>query len=210
MGRQEVRMIRATRMFPAGEWSGIETDFVVLAHQDRHRRRLTLTGQRGLEFLLDLPRAVALRDGDGLVLEDGRIVKVRAAPEPLAEITAPDRATLLRLAWHLGNRHQPAELREGRIRIRRDHVIEAMIAGLGGTVKPVISAFEPEGGAYAEHGHGGHAEGHGQVHDQWHDQSHGPPHDHDHDRHNGAHDHAHDHDRDHGGRGAGGNGDGRP
>lgn len=195
-------MIRATRMFPAGAWSGVETDFVVLDYESRHRRRLALTGQRGLEFLLDLPRAIALREGDGLVLDDGRIVKVRAAPETLAEITAPDQATLLRLAWHLGNRHQPAEIRELRIRIRRDHVIEEMIAGLGGTVKPVIAAFDPEGGAYAGHESGGH-EAHGHDHGHHHHEDHG--------HHHGRHEHPNGHG--HAGNGNGGhdgNGNGQP
>lgn len=159
-------MIRATRVFPAAEWSHVATDTVVLDHDQRHRRRLAMTGQRGLAFLLDLPEAVALRHGDGLLLEDGRIVGVSAAPEPLADIVAPDGDTLLRIAWHLGNRHLPTQLLGDRIRIRRDHVIEEMVRGLGGVVTAVDDPFDPESGAYAathEHGHGhGH---HGQGHD---------------------------------------------
>jgi len=148
-------MIRATRVFPAGQWSNVATDTVVLDYDQRHRRRMTMTAKRGLEFLLDLSHAVPLRDGDGLALDDGRLVEVRAAPEPLAEITAASPAGLLRVAWHLGNRHLPVQLTSVRIRIRRDHVIEAMVAGLGATVTHVEAPFDPEAGAYGD-GHAHH------------------------------------------------------
>jgi urease accessory protein len=144
-------MIRATGVFPAGRWSNVSTDTVVLDFDSRHRRRLAMRGERGLEFVLDLPEAVALRDGDGLLLEDGRIVAVRAAAEPLAEITAPAPADLMRIAWHLGNRHLPVELNAGHIRIRRDHVIEAMVRGLGADVRHIEAPFEAESGAYHHH-----------------------------------------------------------
>jgi urease accessory protein len=148
-------MIRATRVIPRGEWieSRLNTDTVVLDYDQRHRRRMTMKGRRGFEFLLDLPHAVPLRNGDGLVLEDGRIVMVTAQPEPLAEITASDANGLARVAWHLGNRHLPTQLLPGKLRIRRDHVIEAMITGLGATVTQIDAAFDPEVGAYADHGH---------------------------------------------------------
>ena len=97
--------------------------------------------------------AVPLRDGDGLALEDGRIIAVAAAPEPLAEIRAANAAELLRLAWHLGNRHLPTELRADCIRIRRDHVIEEMVEGLGGMIVRIDAPFDPEGGAYQGGGH---------------------------------------------------------
>ncbi|WP_324751373.1 urease accessory protein UreE [Sphingomonas sp. LY54] len=122
---------------------------MVLDFNDRHRRRLTMTGEAGLGFLLDLPRARALRDGDGLVLANGSIVRVSAASEPLIEITAADLPSLVRIAWHLGNRHLPTQLLGDRLRIRRDHVIAAMVEGLGGKVVRVDAAFDPEGGAYA-------------------------------------------------------------
>jgi urease accessory protein len=114
---------------------------------------MAMKGRRGFEFLLDLPHAVPLRNGDGLLLEDGRIVMVSAQPEPLAEITMPDPAALARIAWHLGNRHLPTQLLPGRLRIRRDHVIEAMVAGLGATVTQIEAPFDPEVGAYADHVH---------------------------------------------------------
>ena len=115
-----------------------------------------MQGEAGLMFLLDLPEATVLRQGDGLVLEDGRIVEVRARPEPLLEICARDAHHLARLAWHLGNRHLPAAIEPGRILIRPDHVIAAMLVGLGAKVSAVEAPFDPEGGAYAHgrvHGH---------------------------------------------------------
>jgi urease accessory protein len=152
-------MIRATRILPRGDWveSTLTTDTVVLDYDQRHRRRMAMKGRRGLEFLLDLPHAVPIRDRDGLVLEDGRIILVNASKEPLAEIATPDPIVLARVAWHLGNRHLPTQLLPGKLRIRRDHVIEAMIAGLGATVAAVEAAFDPEIGAYAEHAHAAHA-----------------------------------------------------
>ncbi|HYE00477.1 MAG TPA: urease accessory protein UreE [Alphaproteobacteria bacterium] len=146
-------MLRATAIRAAGTWAESEAaDRLRLTHADRHRRRFRYTAAGGTDLLLDLPQAVVLRHGDALVLEDGRLVLVEAAPESLLDVTAPDAATLLRLAWHIGNRHLPAELAGDRIRIRNDHVIAAMLRGLGATVRLVEAPFDPEGGAYA----GGH------------------------------------------------------
>ncbi len=163
---------RATAVRPAGSWTPAEArDAVTLGFDDRHRRRRRYTGERGLAFLLDLAKAAVLRDGDGLALEDGGIVVVRAAPEPLVEVTAATPEALARLAWHLGNRHLPAEIGPGRILIRDDHVIVRMLEGLGATLRRVQAPFSPEGGAYREHnrqpGHGHH-----------HDHSHGHHHHH--------------------------------
>jgi urease accessory protein len=170
-------MIRATRVLAASLWSHAASDVVVLDFDARHRRRMTMTGEKGLTFLLDLPEAVALRDGDGLILDDGRIVAVRAALEPVAEISAPDAATLMRLAWHLGNRHLPAQLTADRIVIRRDHVIEEMVAGLGGSVRLISAAFDPEAGAYAPASAQAHS--HAEAHSHSHSHSH-THHHHDH------------------------------
>src|SRR4051794_24266901 len=167
-------MLRATSVIAAGHWSGDPAETVVLDYDERHRRRVAMKGVRGLEFLLDLDEALLLRGGDGLKLEDGRVVEVVAAPEPLAEIRAADPAALARLAWHLGNRHLPTELTRKALRIRRDPVIEEMARGLGAAVVEIEAPFNPEGGAYAkghEHGHG-----HGHAHDHDH-------HGHEHDRH---------------------------
>src|SRR5580692_6374561 len=115
-------MLQAHSVRPAGSWSGEPADTIVLDYDERYRRRIAMTGVRGLAFLLDLPEAVMLRAGDGLALEDGRIVEIVAAPEQLSEIRGPDAAALVRVAWHLGNRHLPTELLAKSLRIRRDHV----------------------------------------------------------------------------------------
>ncbi|HEY1941128.1 MAG TPA: urease accessory protein UreE [Roseiarcus sp.] len=183
-------MQHAHNVLPSGAWSGEPADTVVLDYDERYRRRVAMTGVRGLEFLLDLAEAVMLRAGDGLKLDDGRIVEVVAAPESLVEIRAADAAALTRIAWHLGNRHLPTELLRKSLRIRRDSVIEDMARGLGGSVVAIEAPFNPEGGAYVRalaqaHDHHGHDHGH-DHHDRAHDH-----HGHDH----GHHDHAHDHGR---------------
>src|SRR6516165_1362674 len=182
-------MIRATQVKPQYRWTETPADTVVLDFDDRHRRRMAMTGTRGLEFLLDLENAVALRGGDALVLEDGRLIEVVAAAEPLVEIKGSDPHHLIRVAWHLGNRHLPTQIMAKSLRIRRDHVIEAMVKGLGARVIEIEAPFDPEGGAYAEahaHGHDDHAP-HGHV-DHRHDH-----HYHEHHHHNhAAHDQWHD------------------
>jgi urease accessory protein len=117
-------MIRATRVQGQHRWSEAPADTVVLDFDDRHRRRMAMTGTRGLEFLLDLEDAIMLCGGDALVLEDGRLIEVVAAPEPLAEIRGADPHHLIRVAWHLGNRHLPTQIMGKGLRIRRDHVID--------------------------------------------------------------------------------------
>src|SRR6201995_3096007 len=164
-------MIRATKVHAQYRWSEPAADTVVLDFDDRHRRRMSMTGTRGLEFLLDLEHAIALRGGDALVLEDGRRVEVVGAPEPLIEIRGADPQHLVRLAWHLGNRHLPTQITARGLRIRRDHVIEAMVKGLGARVIEIEAPFDPEGGAYAEavhdhHGHTGHAHHDHHHHDE--------------------------------------------
>ncbi len=129
-------------------------DRVVLDADERHRRRITLTGEGGTAFLLDLPHATALRDGDGLVLEDGAIVRVAGKPEPLVEIAAASAHDLARLAWHIGNRHTDVQVAGGKLRIRRDHVLEEMLRGLGAQLTPIEAPFDPEHGAYHHHDHG--------------------------------------------------------
>jgi urease accessory protein len=144
---------RALDIKKRGDWSGTQgIDRVVLAADDRHRRRLVMTGEQGTRFLLDLPHAAMLRDGDGLVLDDGSIVRVVGRPEPLIEIAAPSEAARLSIAWHIGNRHVEVQVIDDRLRIRRDHVLEAMLLGLGATLTPIEAPFDPEQGAYA-HGH---------------------------------------------------------
>jgi urease accessory protein len=183
-------MMRATKVLGQHRWTQSPADTIVLDFDDRHRRRMAMTGTRGLEFLLDLENAVALRGGDALVLDDGRLIEVIAAPEPLVEIRGVDPHHLVRVAWHLGNRHLPTQITGKGLRIRRDHVIEAMVQGLGARIIEIEAPFDPEGGAYAD---AGHASEHGYAHEH-----------HAHDHH-GANDHAghdhssHAHDHDHSG-----------
>ena len=124
-------------------------DAVTLAYADRHRRRIRLVADSGVAFLLDLPRAQHFADGDGLELDTKGYVRVCAALEPVLEIDAVDRAGLLRIAWHLGNRHLAVQVVGDRLRIREDHVIAEMVSGLGGRITRIEAAFDPEFGAYA-------------------------------------------------------------
>jgi urease accessory protein len=149
---------RATRIVAAEHWnSATAIDCVVLDADQRGRRRMALTGERGTMFLLDLPQPMRLHHGDGLVLEDGAIVGVAGRPEPLVEIAAASAHALARLAWHLGNRHVEMQIAGDRLRIRRDHVLEAMLRGLGATLSEIEAPFDPEPGAYAHPGDSGHA-----------------------------------------------------
>jgi urease accessory protein len=191
--------MRAISIRQASTWSGEPADRVVLEFDDRHRRRVAMTASKGTAFLLDLPSGARLHDGDALVLEDGRLVEVVAAPEPLLEIRGRDPHHLIRLAWHLGNRHLPTQIMAKGLRIRRDHVIEAMVKGLGARVIEIEAPFDPEGGAYAGAAHGHPHEVHAHRHDAGHDHSHdhGRHNDHDdhgHHEHHHGHSHAHDHD----------------
>src|SRR5712675_1062009 len=180
-------MIRATKVRKQHRWTEAPADTVVLDFDDRHRRRMAMTGTRGLEFLLDLENAMALRGGDALVLDDNRLIEVVAAPEPLLEIRGQDPQHLVRVAWHLGNRHLPTQIMPKGLRIRRDHVIEAMVKGLGARVIEIEAPFDPEGGAYAGGGHAAHDHSAHDHHDHHHHDE-GCDHGHHH-----GHSHAHDH-----------------
>lgn len=160
-------MLRAIDVVPKARRTGDVLDTVLLDFDRRHRRRLSMTGTAGTAFLLDLPRPVPLADGDGLVLEDGRVIAVAAAAEAVMDIRCSDQAALVRVAWHLGNRHLPTELRGDCLRIREDHVIAAMVEGLGANVARLTAPFHPEGGAYE--GGGGHRHQHHHDHDHDHD-----------------------------------------
>jgi urease accessory protein len=139
---------------PAGHWPKEKAaGTLTLDFDARHRRRIRLTGDRGEDILLDLPKAVAMSDGDGLQLEDGKWLKVRAAAELVIEVRHKDPDQLVRFAWHLGNRHLPTEIRDQVLRIRPDHVIEKMLHGFGANLVKVQAPFQPEGGAYSGHGH---------------------------------------------------------
>jgi urease accessory protein len=162
-------MIRATSVLRAGNWPEAELrDRIVLDFDERFRRRKVLFGEGGLQFLLDLEEALALREGDGLVLEGGGYVRVAAAAENLIEVKARDAEALARLAWHLGNRHLPVAVKGDRLLIRDDHVIVDMLKGLGAETRAVREPFDPEGGAYGQHNFD-HRHPHGGVHGHSHD-----------------------------------------
>ncbi|MBV9077562.1 MAG: urease accessory protein UreE [Methylobacteriaceae bacterium] len=214
-------MLRATAIVrrPAVKPDRV-ADTVTLDHEARHRRRVAMEADGGLAFLLDLEKAGVLDDGDAVKLEDGRLVAIRAAPEPLLEIRTENPLRLMRVGWHLGNRHVATEITADALYIADDHVLAEMVRGLGATATRVERPFRPEKGAYAgghdhahghghDHGHGhhdghGHDHGHGHAHDHGHGHAHdhdhgacGCGHDHAHDHHHHGHDHAGAHDHDH-------------
>jgi urease accessory protein len=153
--RLRLVMRRAYSVRQAGQWdNAVAIDRIALDASERHRRRLVLTAERGTTLLLDLPHAATLRDGDGLVLDDGALVRVIGKPEPLHEIAAANAEELARLAWHLGNRHADVQVVGDRLRIRRDHVLAEMLERLGARVTAIEAPFDPESGAYSSHQHG--------------------------------------------------------
>ena len=169
-------------------------DSVSLDHEGRHRRRIVLKGEKGLEFLLDLDKATVLNDGDAVKLEDGSLVLIKAAPQTLLEVRAENPLRLLKTAWHIGNRHTPCEITADALYLEDDHVLAEMIRGLGCSTLIVSRPFHPERGAYDDHGHAhGHSHDH---HDHSHSHSHGHQDTHVHDE-NCDHDHGHDHGHSH-------------
>ncbi len=152
-------MLRAVEVLPGDTG---HADTITLSHDDRFRRRVAMTSDGGLGFLLDLPQALELAEGQGLRLEDGRIIGIRAAPEPLMEVRAPDARLLMRSAWHIGNRHLACAIHADRLLLRWDRVIAEMLEGLGCRITRVNAPFQPEGGAY----------GRGRTHDHAHDHDH--------------------------------------
>ncbi len=159
-------------------------DSVRLDYDARFLRRKVVVTTSGARVLVDLDQTVSLDEGDALVCEDGRLVTVEAAPEPLAEVTGPD---LPRLAWHIGNRHTPCEISADALRIRADRVMEDMLHRLGASVTAVTAPFRPEGGAY----------GQGRTHGHSHGEAEGGPHRHQSHAHDHGHGHGHDHDHHH-------------
>jgi urease accessory protein len=139
-------MKRVTSIKSSGAWpASSAADRVVLDAGDRQRRRIVLRGEKGTEFLLDFEKPMTLRDGDGLLLDDGTLVLVAGEQEKLVEISAHSALEAVRLAWHLGNRHTDVQIIGGKIRIRRDHVLEDMLRGLGAHLSPLEAPFDPEG-----------------------------------------------------------------
>ena len=209
-------MLRATSLVRK---AAVRADRVVetltLDHEDRNRRRIAFKGDGGHDILLDLDKPTALNDGDAVRLEDGRLVLVRAAPQSLLEIRAENPLRLMRVAWHIGNRHTPAEITADAVYIENDHVLAEMIRGQGCAMTTVIRPFQPERGAYDHghahddhdhghdhHAHDHHAHAHGDACGCGHDHAHGQDHrGHDHHGHDHKHDHGHKHGAEHGHKG---------
>ncbi|MFI4961053.1 MAG: urease accessory protein UreE [Hyphomicrobiales bacterium] len=163
-------MPRAISVLAAADRHGRPViDTAILDYAQRSAQKITVTGVKGGAFEIDLQQPARLRTDDLLLLDDGGLVEVVAAPEPLIEARAANVAALSRLAWHLGDRHVPVQVLPNRIRARRDAAIEALLKSLGAKVAMIEAPFEPEGGAYAS--------------------SHGHDHDHAHDHHGHHHDH---------------------
>jgi urease accessory protein len=176
-------MLRARSVLAGG---GIHANAgsVCLDYEGRYRRRIIMETDLGETILLDLARACLLADGDGLKLDDGRIVAVRAQPEHLMRVEGHNPQHLLRLAWHIGNRHLAAMIEGDHVLIRADHVIAEMLRGLGARVTHVTAPFAPESGAYdpgSQTSETGSSHGHAHAHsgDHAHHHHHGHVHDHD-------------------------------
>lgn len=137
---------------------------LVLPFDLRIRSRLRTRLTSGEEAVLRTERGAVLRGGECLSAEDGRVVRVSAAPEKVMHITCADQFELTRAAYHLGNRHVPVEIGDGYLRIAADHVLGDMLLGLGAKVKQLEAPFEPESGAYGGHGHKDEAAHDGRIH----------------------------------------------
>jgi urease accessory protein len=180
--RRVVRVLGAG----AGGTSPPPIDSVMIGADQRHAQSAIWTGVNGTQIGMMLPEPVHLRMGDALELDDGSLVEVVVAPEPLTEVRGNDLTHLARLAWHLGDRHVPVQVLANRLRLRRDAALETMLVALGARVTPIEAPFDPEGGAYAQAAHG-----HAHAHDHHHDHAHCDHDHHHHDHHHHGHHHGH-------------------
>lgn len=144
-------MLTAQHVIPKSDFKKQVDGYITLAEEDRYRRRLALVSDQGVSFLLCLSQAMRLNHGDGLLLEDGRIIEVIAETEDLYEVRAQTPLKLLELAWHLGNRHQPIEVYKDHLRIRHDPVIGEMLVHLQAELCVIKDHFSPLQGAYHAH-----------------------------------------------------------
>ena len=149
-------MLRAPNLIEKDINSKAPDDIITLNYDDRYRRRIVMKTDNGIEFLLDLQKTTELTEGDFLVLEDGRVVEIKAAKEELMQVSAAEVSLITKAAWHIGNRHLPCEIYKDQINLRFDHVIKQMLEGLGLIVKKINKPFNPEGGAYGQ----GRTQGH--------------------------------------------------
>ncbi len=150
--------LTAQHVCEAGTWD-VAFAHCVLSYDDRFLRRKVITTSQGSDVLVDLAKTTSLNHGDALQLADKRLIEIIAAPEPLLEVTGD----LVKLAWHIGNRHTPCQIEPGRLLIQQDKVIGHMLEHLGAQIREVSEPFCPEGGAYGhgrthshEHGHTAH------------------------------------------------------
>ena len=139
-------------------------DVITLDFEGRFLRRKRLITDSGEAFMVELPEAISLSASDAFVLEDGRIIAIQPKPEPLLKVTHNH---LLRIAWHIGNRHTPCQIEQDYLLIQKDHVLEDMLRLLGADIEKLEAPFTPEGGAY----------GHGRTHSHDHEHSHAHAHD---------------------------------
>ncbi len=158
-------LLVAQTILPPGTWT-TPAATCALGYDARFFRRKRLTTTEGWAFVADFEHTVSLNHGDALALEDGRLIAITAAPEPLLAVTGAD---LLRLAWHIGNRHTPCQIEQGRLLIQQDPVIAHMLEHLGAALSKVSEPFTPEGGAYGHgrthsHDHGNSAHAHANSH----------------------------------------------
>jgi urease accessory protein len=182
-------MLRVVRIVASAGQGARPIDTLVLNPDQRRMQTGHFTGVNGTAIGVMLPEPVLLRNGDALELDDGTLVEVVIAPEPLVEIRGTDLTHLARLAWHLGDRHVPVQIFANRLGMRPEAALEAMLKALGARLAAIEAPFDPEGGAYAHH-----AQGHDHHHDHDH---HGHAHDHSHNHGpDGGHHHGHKHDHD--------------
>ena len=141
----------------AGDWSD-SFEVCVMTYDERFLRRKLVKTAHDEDLLVDLEHTTSINDRDAFVLTDGRLIEVIAAEEELYEV----KGDLVQLAWHIGNRHTPCQIEDGRLLIQRDKVIGHMLEHLGARVSEIFEPFTPEGGAY---GHGRtHSHEHGHTH----------------------------------------------
>ena len=155
-------MRRVRQILIDGSWEGNVVSSVTLSYQNRYRRKLRMCDDKGMEFFLDLAQTTQLFEGDALVLDDGDLICVKAAKEDILEISCETVNQLTRIAWHIGNRHIPAQFLENNTcRIVYDHVLQGMVVGLGARALRKKLPFSPERGAYSDSNiSGGHPHAH--------------------------------------------------
>ena len=149
-------MLNITQRLPAINTNNLADDYLILPFDLRQKSRLRVTLKSGVEAALMLDRGTILRGGDLLKAEDGKVVQIVAAEQPVTDVKAETQQALMCAAYHLGNRHVPLQVGDGWLRLEQDHVLKEMLIGLGMTTIDQLAPFEPEAGAYG----GGHKHHH--------------------------------------------------